>query len=147
MARREVKKPKKPGFLFDEDVPAELADYALYKGYKTLAVKDVHPGAGDHKFRGLLKEWVLVSRDKGWIQVGTVPKKHKGVIVLDAGQKGRRTLITLFVEVLITLQQAGFGIYDLDNRRFLWGDKLVEIAPDGSQATIYPREPERTGVR
>jgi hypothetical protein len=76
--------------LFDEDMPAEAADWVASLGYKVAHVgrwdehllPPPHKQTSDHELP--TRNFILISKDKGMLEAGHLPNCHWGVFVIDA---------------------------------------------------------------
>ncbi len=127
--------------LLDEDISASLLiDFLLSKGYKVeVAVK----GEKDHyELRSRLARSpkpLFLTKDKGWLKAGAVPKRHGGVYVFEAGHLDEVALTGLVHALLQELESYKRLSNAILDRRFLrTRDTIWEYSPDGSRAKVWP---------
>jgi len=132
-------KPKRLDILLDEDVASGfLIEYLTYRGYSVVTVRKGEP---DHLVRGsLIRHRLFFSKDKDWLKPGRVPRKHGGIVVLDAGHADEIELTSLVDSFLRAYEKDRQLAAALVDRRFLYSwDEVWEYDTDGNSTRIFPR--------
>ena len=128
MARRISKKARQArGFLFDENVPAEVSRYFGSRRFRVAHIGISGPGyapapikgTADAGLRPSVQEWIFVTLDKNLLQPGRFPNEHRGVFVLDTSDGG--SALEVSAPICETFHSWWKDDRYFRNRRFVFG--------------------------
>jgi hypothetical protein len=142
MARRQSKKSTHAeGFLVDENVPAEVSDLIASHGYKVAHIGRTAPyllpapakGTKDPQLKKWVQRLILITEDKGLLEPGGFPNKHRGVFVLDLTHSSAIDVIeSLFIHPLFFTRFWKDDFLYINRRFRVAKDRFEEVALDGS---------------
>jgi hypothetical protein len=141
VAKGKGRKPRlATGFLVDENVPPEVSELIVARGYKVAHIGRTAPylspappkSTEDARLKAALKSLIFITQDKRLLGPGAFPSKHRGVFVLDTD--GRRSLDL----AVLLFDRVPWRRDDLFvNRRFLVSEaRFQEIDLDGSKTSL-----------
>jgi hypothetical protein len=132
-----VRKPKHAfGFLVDENLPPAVSEFIRQRAYRVAHVgrdrdyllQSPPKGTKDATFKKWMQRLVLITKDVKMLRPGRLPKRHRGVFVIDCADS---SIMSVLQELFELTDWKRDELYI--NRRFVISpNSIEEVARDGT---------------